>query len=303
MGAAALLHGTLTRMTTKNSNPTSHAHPHAQPHLHPLDQALALTSSHAGQYHGSTHPGYWNMVGPFGGITAATALQAVLQHPDLLGEPLSLTVNFAAAQVAGAFTVQAVPVRTNRSTQHWTVAFFQPDAQGHPVVTTTATAVTAVRRDTWSLGDVPLPSVPQPTALARTTPAMGVEWLQRYDMRPVTGTLPERWEGQGDSSLTQLWMRDDPPRPLDFCALAALADVFFPRVWLRRALRVPAGTVSLTVYFHANAQELAATGTGYLLGQARGQEFRNGIFDQTVQLWNEAGALLATSHQMVYFKE
>ena len=132
---------------------------------------------------------------------------------------------------------------------------------------------------------------------------MGVEWLQRYDMRPVTGALPERWDGQGDSSLTQLWMRDDPPRPLDFCALAALADVFFPRVWLRRALRVPAGTVSLTVYFHANAQELAATGTGYLLGQARGQEFRNGFFEQTVQLWNEAGALRATSHQMVYFKE
>ena len=291
-------------MTTKTSSSASSAPAQAAPAVaHPLDQALALTSTHAGQYHGQVHPGYWNMVGPFGGTTAAIALQAVLQHPDLLGEPLSLTVNFAAAQVAGAFTVQAVPVRTNRSTQHWTVAFFQPDANGHPVVTTTATAVTAVRRDTWSMGDLPLPAVPQPATLARATPAMGVEWLQRYEMRPVTGTLPERWEGQGDDSLSQLWMRDDPPRPLDFCALAALADVFFPRVWLRRALRVPAGTVSLTVYFHANGAELAATGTGYLLGQARGQEFRRGFFDQAVQLWNEAGALLATSHQMVYFKE
>ena len=45
------------------------------------------------------------------------------------------------------------------------------------------------------------------------------------------------------------------------------------------------------------------TGTGYLLGQARGQEFRNGFFDQTVQLWNEAGTMLATSHQIVYYKE
>ena len=290
-------------MTTKTAPTPSHPHAHPHPDLHPLDQALALDSTHAGQYHGSTHPGYWNMVGPFGGITAALALQAVLQHPDLLGEPLSLTINFAAAQATGAFTVQAVPVRTNRSTQHWTVAFFQPDANGHPVVTTTATAVTALRRDTWSLGDLPPPAVPQPATLARITPSIGVEWLQRYEMRPLTGALPERREGQGDSSLSQLWMRDAPPRPLDFCALAALADVFFPRVWLRRALRVPAGTVSLTVYFHANAAELTATGTGYLLGQARGQEFRHGFFDQTVQLWNEAGALLATSHQMVYFKE
>ena len=290
-------------MTTKTSPSAPRQNTTASAAVHPLDQALALTSTHAGQYHGQVHPGYWNMVGPFGGTTAAIALQAVLQHPDLLGEPLSLTVNFAAAQVAGAFTVQAVPVRTNRSTQHWTVAFFQPNANGHPVVTTTATAVTAVRRDTWSMGDLPLPAVPQPATLARATPSMGVEWLQRYEMRPVTGTLPERWEGQGDDSLSQLWMRDDPPRPLDFCALAALADVFFPRVWLRRALRVPAGTVSLTVYFHANGAELAATGTGYLLGQARGQEFRRGFFDQAVQLWNESGALLATSHQMVYFKE
>ena len=272
--------------------------------IHPLDEALALTSSAPGQFTGQTHPGYWNMVGPFGGVTAATLLQAVMQHPDRLGDPLSLTVNYAGALTAGAFTVQATPVRTNRSTQHWTLTILQADAEGAPVVTTTATAVTAVRRDTWSAGDVPMPAVPGPTAhpaIAHGPEAM--EWLNRYEMRPVTGTLPEQWDGQGDSSLSLLWMRDEPTRTLDFCALAALADVFFPRVWLRRAVRVPAGTVSLTVYFHANSAELAATGSGYLLGQARGQEFRNGFFDQAAQLWNEAGAMLATSHQIVYFKE
>ena len=271
--------------------------------LHPLDKALALESVTPGQYRGHTSPGYWNMVGPYGGATAATALRAVLLHPQLLGEPLSLTVNFAAALTAGPFTVQAEPVRTNRSTQHWNISILQTDAQGQQVVTTTATAVTAVRRDTWSVGDVPMPAVPPPAQCPRIAPRTGVEWLNRYEMRPVTGTLPEQWDGQGDSSLSQLWMRDEPTRTLDFCALAALADVFFPRVWLRRAVRVPAGTVSLTVYFHANSAELAATGSGYLLGQARGQEFRNGFFDQAAQLWNEAGAMLATSHQIVYFKE
>jgi acyl-CoA thioesterase len=244
------------------------------------------------------------MVGPFGGVTAATLLQAVMQHPDRLGDPLSLTVNYAGALTAGAFTVQATPVRTNRSTQHWTLTILQADAEGAPVVTTTATAVTAVRRDTWSAGDVPMPAVPGPTA----HPAIehgpeAMEWLNRYEMRPITGALPRAWDGSGDHSLTQLWMRDAPARPLDFCALSALADLFFPRVWLRRAHRVPAGTVSITVYFHASAEQLAQTGTGYLLGQARGQEFRNGFFDQTVQLWNEAGTMLATSHQIVYYKE
>ena len=270
---------------------------------HSFDQALVLESTAPGLFRGHTSPAYWNMVGPFGGITAATALRAILLHPDRLGDPLSLTVNYAGALSTGPFTVQATPVRTNRSTQHWTVSIVQTDAQGEQVVTTTATAVTAVRRETWSLADVAMPTVPGPEGLDAYPPAPGIEWFGRYDLRPVTGALPRQWNGQGDSSLTQVWMRDSPPRPLDFCALAALADVFFPRVWLRRAVHVPAGTVSITVYFHASAAQLEATGTGHVLGQARAQEFRNGFFDQTVQLWSESGTMLATSHQIVYYKE
>ena len=48
---------------------------------------------------------------------------------------------------------------------------------------------------------------------------------------------------------------------------------------------------------------LTASGSAYLLGQARAQTFRNGFFDQSSQLWNEAGLLLATTNQIVYFKE
>ena len=270
---------------------------------HSFDQALVLESTAPGLFRGHTSPAYWNMVGPFGGITAATALRAILLHPDRLGDPLSLTVNYAGALSTGPFTVQATPVRTNRSTQHWTVSIVQTDAQGEQVVTTTATAVTAVRRETWSLADVAMPEVPTPEQLDAYPAALGIEWFNRYDIRPVTGALPRQWNGQGDSSLSQVWMRDNPARPLDFCALAALADVFFPRVWLRRAVHVPAGTVSITVYFHASPAQLEATGTGHVLGQARAQEFRNGFFDQTVQLWSESGTMLATSHQIVYYKE
>ncbi len=270
---------------------------------HPLDLALQLQSTSSGQYEGHTSPGYWNMVGPFGGITAAVLVKAVMDHPDRLGEPLSLTVNYAGALTAGPYTLQATPVRTNRSTQHWTLSVLQTDAEGDLVVTTTATVVTAVRRETWSVSDEPMPEVVAPGDLQRIEAGFGVEWLHRYEMRMVQGGVPKDWDGSASPSLSQLWMRDDPPRPLDFPALAALADVFFPRVWLRRARQVPAGTVSITVYFHASQAQLQTTGTGYVLGQARGQEFRNGFFDQTAQLWNEAGYLLATSHQIVYFKE
>ncbi len=40
-----------------------------------------------------------------------------------------------------------------------------------------------------------------------------------------------------------------------------------------------------------------------MLGQAQAQGFFGGYFDQTAQLWSEGGELLATTHQVVYFKE
>jgi acyl-CoA thioesterase len=272
--------------------------------IHLFDQALQLTSSGLDNtFAGATAPAYWNMVGPFGGYTAALAIRAVLQHPALLGEPVALTVNFAGATTAGEFTISATPVRTNRSTQHWVIALSQTNAAGQPEVAMTATAMTALGRDTWHANDMPMPAVPAIGDTAREQRVGLPVWLERYDMRFVSGSIPAQLDGREAGSVTQLWMRDEPPRPLDFASLTALADVFYPRIWLRRAKRVAAGTVSMTTYFHASQAQLLGVGTGYLLGQAQAQTFRNGFFDQTAQLWSEAGTLLATSTQLVYFKE
>ncbi len=269
---------------------------------HAFDQAIALTPTAEGKYTGSTSPAYANMVGPFGGVTAATALNGILQHPALLGEPVALTVNFCAALADGLFDVTARPVRTNRSTQHWVVEITQPDASGAPAMVMTATAMTAARRETWSVDDEPMPAVPAPDSVPDPTQLPQVEWVRRYQMRFIEGGIPADWDGGGSDSQTRLWMRESVPRALDFCSLTALADVFFPRAWLRRATRVPVGTVSMTVYFHAGAAPLAELGQGWVLGQARAQAFRNGFFDQAALLWSEGGHLLASSHQVVYYK-
>lgn len=270
---------------------------------HPLDGALHMTMQPDGSQQALAPAAYWNMVGPYGGITAAQMLQAVLQHPQLLGEPLSMTLNFAGPVEAGALHIVAQPVRTNRSTQHWTVQMAQTDVAGVSQVCTTATVITAVRRDTFSADELEIPAMPAPQTCERFNTEGGMEWLQRYDMRVVQGAVPKEWDDSGHDSLSQLWVRDEPPRPLDYPALAALSDVFFPRVWLRRARRVPAGTVGMTVYFHADSAQLASQGTQHLLAQASAQVFRNGYFDQTSQLWDAEGKLLVTSHQIVYYKE
>ncbi len=280
---------------------------------HPFDEAIALVSRAPSvdapsadapvQFEGRTHPDYANMVGPFGGITAAQALQAVLQHPQRLGDPVSFTVNFAAGLTDGPFRVEARPVRTNRSTQHWMLTLWQTDSDGIDAVMLTATAVTAVRRATWNAVDAPMPAVSSPTEVMSAPVIDRVRWVGRYDMRLVAGALPLHWDGAEADSLTQLWLRDNPPRPLDYASLTALADAFFPRIWRRRARMTPIGTVSMTVYYHAGPEELAAVGESHVFGQARSQSFFNGFFDQSAQLWSEAGHLLATTHQIVYYKE
>jgi acyl-CoA thioesterase len=265
---------------------------------HPFDAAIALQPRDDGGFDGHTSAAYANMIGPYGGITAAQCMNAVLLHPQRLGDPVALTVNFAAALADGPFVVRPRAARTNRSTQHWIVEMLQDDA-----VVVTATAVTALRRETWSGHEARMPTVLRPQDTPRTE-RKGVEWLQRYEMRFLEGFIPSRWDGAlNETSLTRLWVRDEPPRPLDFASLSALADVFFPRVWLRRARLTPLGTVSMTVYFHAGSAELAATGSGHLLLQAQGQGFGGGYFDHTGQLWDESGTLLATTHQVVYYKE
>lgn len=273
---------------------------------HPFDRAVALAPlpGAPGHWRGHTSADYANMVGPFGGITAAQALQAVMLHPDRLGEPVAFTGNFAAALADGAFTVQAQPARTNRSTQHWMVTVRQPDAEGQDAVVFTATVVTARRRSTWGATDLRQPAAPAPEAVPRVPPQTRVAWFNRYDMRWFEGAMPRTWDGaESAGSTTALWVRDEPPRPLDFPGVVALCDVFYPRVWLRRARPVAIGTVSFTVYFHAGAADLAGCGTAHLLAQARGQRFFDGYFDQSGELWSAAGALLATTHQVVYYKE
>src|SRR5436305_8883635 len=106
------------------------------PDLHPLDRAMELEVLEADVVRGRTQPEWANMVGPFGGVTSAVLLHAIKSHPDRLGEPVALTVNFAAPISDGEFEISRRAARTNRANQHWILELSQ-----HGVVTTTATAI------------------------------------------------------------------------------------------------------------------------------------------------------------------
>jgi acyl-CoA thioesterase len=266
---------------------------------HPFDTALGLQSAGEHRFTGTTSPAYANMVGPYGGMTAAQMLQAALQHPARLGDPVSFTVNYAAPVADGSFEVEARPLRTNRSTQHWLLLMSQAGE-----VVASGTALLAVRRPTWSAPEAVMPDGMPAYESLPARPSQGYPaWISRYDMRFVCGGMGADFDGvEQPDSLTRLWVRDEPPRPLDYVALTALCDCFAPRVWVRRHQRGPAGTVTMTVNFHADAALLAGQGDRPLLAQARAQVFRDGYSDQLGELWSADGQLLAGTQQIQYFK-
>lgn len=266
---------------------------------HPLEAATALTwrDDH---WVGRTSRDYWAFVGPYGGATAAALLRAALDHPDRIGDPLALTVNYCAPIAEGEFHIVARAARTNRSTQHWTIELFQQEGD----ILATATAVFARRRPGWSHAPSTMPQAPPPASVESFVLSPAPSWVTQYEMkfihgRPALGTTPH---ATPQPAATLLWMRDAVPRPLDALSLASMSDAFIGRVFQVLGVLVPFGTVSLTTYFHGAADGFTAE-DGWVLGEADAAVFRDGFGDQTVRLWAPDGRLLASGVQTTYFRE
>src|SRR6202167_965094 len=96
------------------------------PHL--FDEATRVTAGDS-CWQGRTSEDYWAFVGPFGGVTAATMLRALLDHTQRAGDQLSLNVKFCAPIERGPFDLDVRLIKANRSTQHWSVERPQDGAE------------------------------------------------------------------------------------------------------------------------------------------------------------------------------
>jgi acyl-CoA thioesterase len=270
---------------------------------HPLDEATSLVADpcRPGRRLGHTNKHYWAFIGPFGGATAAALLRAALDHPERIGDPLALTVNYCAPIVDGEFQITARAAKTNRSTQHWAMELFQQDGD----VLATATAVFAKRRPSWSHDVARMPQAPDPSQAKDYPKTAGPSWLSQYDMRFIEGApaLGKAPHATPQSAETILWMRDAIPRQLDYLSLTSMSDAFFGRVFHILGVLVPFGTVTLTTYFHCSQDDIPIGDDGWVLGRANASVFRNGFGDQTAELWSRDGRLLVTSTQATYFRD
>lgn len=268
--------------------------------VHPFDKAIALNREGEGSWRGATSADYANMAGPFGGITAAQMLNAVMLDDRRLADPVALTVNFCGAIADGAFEIATRLVRGGKTTQHWSVELTQ-----NGVVAATASVVCGARRPTWTHLPTPAPAAPPAKDVMLADRRGRPGWVQRYDMRFIEGDLMPypRNDGVIRDSRSLLWMQDNPARPLDFPALAAISDAFFVRIMSVRGTFQPMATITMTTYFHVGAEELSRIGAAPALGDAKADVFHDCFADQTCALWSEDGRLLANGVQATWFKE
>ena len=265
---------------------------------HVFDSATRVTAGDS-NWQGRTSDEYWAFVGPFGGATAATILRALIEHPQRAGDPLSLTVNFCAPIAQGAFDLDIRLVKANRSTQHWSVEMTQGDAG----VTTLATAVFAVRRPSWSHQQAEFPKAPHSSRRCLTR-----KWRRHGSGNMISALSRASRSSAACRSIaparafSKLWIGDRVPRKIDALSLMSMSDAFFGRVFHARGELMPFGTVSLTTYFHADAEDLAAEDITRVLAVADARIFHKSYGDQIGELWSPHGRLLATTHQIAYFK-
>jgi hypothetical protein len=129
-------------------------------------------------------------------------------------------------------------------------------------------------------------------------------WVKQYDFRFIEGN-PDFSGAIKDApanAFSKLWIGDRVPRRIDMLSLMSMSDAFFGRVFHAGRELVPFGTVSLTTYFHADVEDLAAEDINRVLAVADARIFHKSYGDQAGELWSPQGRLLATTHQIAYFK-
>ena len=228
----------------------------------------------------------------FGGYVLGLLLTALMREPSRTGTPISMTCTFMARVENGPMTLTAKCLRAGSALAFWQMEVLQGEGDS---VCAQAMVTLAERPESARFGWLEMPEAPRPESLPRST--QGPRMVISFDRRLVRGFPPS----VGDSTST-IWVREDDGQDVDHARLAMFADLFAPRVYYGLPGMRPSTTVTLSMYFHANTDEIAAVGADFVLQHATGRSGSAGIFDMTGSLWRRDGLLLATTEQLCWFR-
>lgn len=262
--------------------------------MNELDESLALRAAGPHAWAAHADPRREASTGMFGGWTAALLLKAVLADAGDAGSPVSLSVHFVSMISPGsALRIATRRLGGSRALSTWQAEVEAEGAEGPAAV---ATVILARRRESLGFTDATMPAAPPPEGLREFHPPGS--FGERSALKPVLGFPPF---GQPDSRSV-FWVSETSGRPLDAIQLAYLADNFPPRPWSRRKEPGPYSTLTMSVYFHAAEAELAAAGAAEVLLEVSASRAESSTVAAHARLWSRAGALLATTEQLGWFR-
>ena len=253
-------------------------------------------------------PGRWKTVagqawsnpggGLWGGYAIGLAIRTLQAEPEAAGEALSLTLTYAAGLPAGPLDIRTRRIRQGGSIGVWEVELLPAgsDAVGvHAIVTV------ARRPKTPDFAFARMPKAPEPETLPPPPDAAG--YSQHYgaaafERRTLEGFPPT----PGEDSRSLAWVRSRRGR-WDKVLLGMVTDCSAPRVFYALGMGVMTTTLSLTVYLHATAEEIAAVGDDFILIECEGRTGGGGASDERSSYWRRDGKLLATSEQLAWYRE
>lgn len=259
-----------------------------------LENALKLSRSGEEVWTAHADPNYASMNGMFGGWTAAVALRAVCGEVDGEAAPSALTVNFVGKVEPGS----DARIRTRRVGGGRAVSYWQSELTVDDITLAVASVVMTERRDSDGHVEAKMPDAPDPAEVEVTYPAPG-PCGTRTPVRPIVGFPPEN---NPESTYSTSWVHETSGRSVDHAQLAFLADHRAPRSFFWGGGPRPSSTLTLSVYFHATENELAAVGDGEVLSEAFGTRGAQSTSEEHLRLWSRDGALLATSVQMAWYR-
>jgi acyl-CoA thioesterase len=90
--------------------------------------------------------------------------------------------------------------------------------------------------------------------------------------------------------------------PMDKALLGMITDNSAPRAMYALGRTIRTTTLSLTVYLHATAEEIAQIGHDFILVECEGRVGGRGASDERSSYWSRDGKLLATSEQLAWYR-
>ena len=266
--------------------------------MNATESAIALAHVAPGRW--STQAGEeWSNPGGglWGGYAIGLAIRVVEAEPDAIGEPLSLTLAYAAALPSGALDIRTRRLRQGGSVGVWEVEVLPA---GSETVGVHAIVTMAKRPKTPAFVFATMPDAPAP----EDVPSLDIPGEPRrygagaFERRAFEGFPP----APGDSSRSLCWVRSR-NRPMDKTLLGMVTDHSPPRAMYALGRSVMTTTLSLTAYLHVTAEELAAVGQDFILVECEGRVGNAGASDERSSYWSRGGKLLATSEQLAWYRE